>query len=126
VGRESRRPAAVSPGDPAGIYVAEVLSFYLAKKAPKLARPADTASRVRILSEWWGEKKLDEVKLSSCEAYVTHRTGQAIRHAKHGVALERRCTPQGARRELEDLSAADRLLRQGAPAQLATDRQPAC
>jgi integrase len=95
-----------SSGDPASILVAEVLAFYAQKKAPKLARPSDTASRVKILLEWWADKTLADVKMSTCEAYVEHRTGQGLRQAKRGAALEKRCTPQGARRELEDLSAA--------------------
>jgi integrase len=94
------------PGDPAQVPVASVLAFYVKAKAPKLARPKDTVSRVKILGEWWGDKMLDAVKMSTCEAYVAHRTGQTIRQAKYGDALEKRCTAQGARRELEDLSAA--------------------
>jgi integrase len=97
----------LSAGDPAAIPVAEVLAFYLQKKAPKLARPADTASRVKVLLEWWDETKtLADVKMSTCEAYVEHRTAQPLKMAKRGAALEKRCTEQGARRELEDLSAA--------------------
>lgn len=97
---------AVGAGDPATIPVAEVLAFYLQRKAPKLARPSDTASRVKVLLGWWADKSLADVKMSTCEAYVAWRTQQRLHHAKRGAALEKRCTPQGARRELEDLRAA--------------------
>lgn len=103
---------AVRSGDPAAVLVAEVLAFYVQRKAPKLAGPADTASRVGVLMGWWGEdqagraRTLADVKMSTCEAYIEHRTAQPWKHAKRGPALEKRVTVACARRELEDLSAA--------------------
>ncbi len=93
-------------GDPAGVLVAEALAFYARKRAPKLADPKATAVRVRTLLSWWGEKTLADVRMSTCESYVEHRTAQPLRQAKRGAALEKRVTAAGARRELEDLSAA--------------------
>jgi len=98
---------AVRSGDPASVLVAEVLAFYAQKKAPKLANPGATAARVKALADWWGDgKTLADVKLSTCEAYVEYRIKQPLKQARRGAALEKRVTVQGARRELEDLSAA--------------------
>lgn len=97
---------AIRTGDPATIYVAEVLAYYAQKKAPKLADPVSAAGWVDTLSEWWGEKTLADVKMSTCEAYVAHRVQQPIKAAKRGAALEKRISDQTARRELETLSAA--------------------
>lgn len=93
-------------GDPASVLVAEALAFYAQKKAPRLADPKATAVRVKTLLTWWGERTLADVKMSTCEAYVAHRTSQPLAQAKRGAALEKRVTAAGARRELEDLSAA--------------------
>ena len=93
-------------GDPASVLIAEVLAFYLQRKAPKLANPPDVASRVRIVAEWWGDRTLADIRMSTCEAYVEHRTKQQLRQAKRGPALKKRVTEACARRELEDLSAA--------------------
>jgi integrase len=54
---------------------------------------------------WWGDKRLSDVRRSSCEAYVAHRCAQPIAMATKS-AKPRLVSSQGARRELEDLSAA--------------------
>jgi hypothetical protein len=92
--------------DPDRVLVAEVLALYAAEKAPKLADPGSRAASVTTLLGWWGEKTVYDIKRSSCEAYVAHRCTQAIRAFKADTAEKRLVTPQGARRELEDLSAA--------------------
>ena len=92
------------PGDPAGVYVAEVIALYSIGKAPKLADPVSAKARLDALLAWWGEKTLADVRRSTCEAYVAHRMTQPIRSFTKNTP--RMVTEQGARRELEDLSAA--------------------
>lgn len=99
-------PSKERPGDPANVYVAEVLAFYSKFKAPKMANPASEAGWVKALSEWWGGRTLDQVKMSTCEAYVAHRIQQPLKAARHAAALAKRVTTEGARRELEVLSSA--------------------
>ena len=95
-----------SPSDPSSVLIAEVLALYLKERAPALADPKATATRVKTLMGFWGEQSLNFVKRSTCQAYVAWRTSQSLKQAKYDIALEKRVTPQAARRELEDLSAA--------------------
>jgi len=74
---------------PASIPVADVLMIYLQDKAPKHARPKETAGRVDFLLRFWGDKTLAQVSGSACRAYVNFRKYSA-----------------SARRELEDLRSA--------------------
>jgi integrase len=97
---------AVRTGDPATIYVAEVLAYYAQKKVPKLSDPVSAAGWCVTLGDWWGARTLADVKMSTCEAYAAHRVSQPIKAAKHGAALDLRVSDQTARRELETLSAA--------------------
>lgn len=92
--------------DPARVLIAEVLALYTAERAPKLADPSETSWRVKTLMAWWGDRALADVRRSTCEQYVAHRCAQPIKAAKSEEARRRLVTPQGARRELEDLSAA--------------------
>lgn len=92
--------------DPSQVLIAEVLAEYLRSKAPTLADPKATDVRVQALMAFWGEKKLEDVRRSECQAYVAYRIQQPLKQARRGRALEKRVSPQGARRELEDLSAA--------------------
>lgn len=94
------------PSDPASVLVAEVLALYAKEKAPTLAKPKDAASRIKILTGFWGDKTLADVKRSTCKAYVAWRVEQPFKHAKFEAALLKRVAPETARRELEDLSAA--------------------
>lgn len=92
-------------GDPASIFVAEVAALYLLEKAPKAPDPAGVQARFKALLAFWGEMTLADVKRSTCEAYVAERMTHPIARAKDPTTA-RRVTAQGARRELEDLSAA--------------------
>jgi integrase len=92
------------PRAPSEVWVAEVLALYLAEKAPKAADPSAVGSRIKALTAWWADKRLSDIKRSRCEAYVAHRITQPIAQAKG--PNPRLVTEQGARRELEDLSAA--------------------
>ena len=93
-------------GDPARVLIAEVLALYTAERAPRLADPGATAARVAALTNWWADRPLSDVKRSTCEAYVAHRCAQPIKAFAADAAAPRLVTAQGARRELEDLSAA--------------------
>jgi integrase len=95
------------PGHPSEVLVADVLTLYARERAPQLADPGATASRVKALLTWWGDKSVADVKRSTCQAYVAFREGQPFaRSTKADANAVRRVTAQGARRELEDLSAA--------------------
>jgi integrase len=94
------------PGDPAGVFLAEVIALYLRERGPGAPDPSAVAARFKALLGFWGGMTVAEVKRSSCKAYVTHRTAQPIASATKDPANARRVTAQGARRELEDLSAA--------------------
>jgi integrase len=92
------------PGDPAGVFVAEVIALYSKEKAPKVADPVSAGARLNALLEWWGEMTLADVRRSNCEAYVAHRMTQPVK--SFTKSTPRMVTAQAARRELEDLSAA--------------------
>lgn len=92
-------------GDPASIFIAEVAALYLLEKAPKAPDPSGVKARFKALLDFWGEMTLADVKRSTCEAYVAERITHPIASAKDPTTA-RRVSAQGARRELEDLSAA--------------------
>jgi len=99
-------PEGERSGDPASIYVAEVLALYLIEKAPGAPDPSAVKARFKALNAFWGDgKTLADVKRSVCQEYVAWRIIQPIASSKTPTTA-RRVTAQGARRELEDLSAA--------------------
>lgn len=75
----------------AQVPIADVLNIYLTDVAPHKAEPRKIAARAIRLLEWWGDKTLADVTGSACRAYVAHRGNAG-----------------GARRDLQDLSAAIR------------------
>lgn len=97
--------APASRGDPAQVTVDDIVALYAQEKAPKSADPVATGVRLAAILDWWSGKTLSEVTRTNCAAYVVHRCRQAVRSFKD-VSKARKVTPQGARRELEDLSAA--------------------
>jgi integrase len=100
---------AESRSDPAQVNVADVLSLYLDEKVPTLADSVSAEGRIAALNEWWGAKTVSDVKRSNCIAYVRYRMTQPIKSFKEGAENGkpvRNVSEQGARRELEDLSAA--------------------
>lgn len=94
-----------SADDPEDVLVADVVGLYAKEKGPLSADPKALAVRLAMILEWWGEKSLGDIRRSSCMAYVAHRVSQPIRSYKVGDAAPR-VSEAGARRELEDLSAA--------------------
>jgi len=117
---EAASPAAEAErrSDPDRLLIAEVLAYYAKGRAPTLSDPGSTAIRVRTLLAYFGEQVVSDVRRSSCQAYVAHRITQPVKSFKAAkAALDpgaaatdqtglRYVTEQGARRELEDLSAA--------------------
>lgn len=91
--------------DPADVLLADVLALYAEGRAAKAPDPKAVRARLSALLEFWGESTVADIRRSTCEAYVAHRILQPIKMAKD-PATARRVTDQGARRELEDLSAA--------------------
>ncbi len=100
-----QRATGDGPSHPADVLVADVLALYVRERAPQLADPVSTAGRVKALLTWWGDKTVADVKRSTCQAYAAARAGQPFARATKSEA-PRLVTEQGARRELEDLSAA--------------------
>ena len=92
--------------DPAQVYVAEVLAEYAAGPALKLASPKKEASLIETLLPWWEDKTLSDVKRSTCNAYVEHRTSQPNKAYTKDPATAPRVSDQTARRELECLQTA--------------------
>jgi len=93
------------PTDPADVLIADVLSLYTDGRAAKAPDPKAVKARLSALLEFWGDRTVSDIRRSSCEDYVAHRIQQPIKMAKDPKTA-RRVTDQGARRELEDLSAA--------------------
>jgi integrase len=101
-------PSAAGPdgaADPASVLVADVLTLYADGKGARAPDPKAVKARLAALLEFWGAASLADVRRSTCEAYVAHRITQPIKMAKNPTTA-RRVSDQGARRELEDLSAA--------------------
>lgn len=73
------------------VRIAEVISHYLSLKSETATRPKELAARAENLLAYWGDKTLDDITSATCADYA-----------------KRRGTPNGARRELEDLRAACR------------------
>lgn len=86
--------------DPGKVLIADALAFYGEQKAASIKTDAATmAGFAKHLLDWWGDRVLSDVKRSTCQEYVAHRTSQVGRH-------KRKVSDQTARRELEVLSAA--------------------
>lgn len=73
----------------AEVAIADVILIYATDKAPKTARPKETASRLMHLLKWWGDRTLADVTGQTCRDYAAARGSIT-----------------SARRELEDLRAA--------------------
>ena len=85
------------------VRVEHVLALYAKERGPKLrSDPATMRGFTKALLDWWEDRPLADIRRSSCEAYVEHRSRQPIRHGNTG----RMVSVQTARRELELLSAA--------------------
>ena len=83
------------------IRIADVIAVYLKDVVPSLSRPAKAGERAERLLTWWGTKTLADVTGANCRAYAAARDGKGpdVKGGKKG-------TGGGARRDLQDLSAA--------------------
>lgn len=103
------RQAAVRPKgraqDPEDVLIDEVVALYALEKAPKAADPKAVAARLGAILDWWSGRTLGDVRRSTCLAYVDHRVQQPVKSFKD-PSRARLVSAAGARRELEDLSAA--------------------
>jgi len=79
------------------IRISDVIGIYLADVAPGLANPAKAGERAERLLEFWGLKTLDEITGAGCREYEVWRDGKGRTNKGTGG---------GARRDLQDLSAA--------------------
>lgn len=86
--KASHRPSRAERGL-AAIPIADVLSIYDTDIVEPHADSKRIAKRIARLNEWWGGKTLAQVTGATCRAYAASRPG-----------------PGGARRDLQDLSAA--------------------
>lgn len=91
--------------DPADVLVADVLNLYAAGKGPTAPDPAALKARLDVLLTFFGENTLGDIRRSRCKAYVADRITHPIKTYKDPSTAPR-VTVAGARRELEDLSAA--------------------
>lgn len=90
------------------ILVTDVLNLWAEKVVTGIVTAEKTMQRLLQLGEWWEGKSLDDVDGDGVDAYVAWRTSQPWKSARPEVTgnKPRMVTPQGARRELEDLRAA--------------------
>ena len=91
--------------DPSVVFVAEVIALYKQDKAEKSGLDPATFDRfVANLIGWWSDRKLTDVKRSTCQAYAAHRMQSPDARYKD-AATAPRVSSETARRELEVLSA---------------------
>lgn len=90
---------------PDEVTVADVIALYAAERAPMLADPMGTKTRLDALLNFFGEATLVEVTRSRCQSYVDQRIRQPIKSFKVAKGA-RTVSVASATRELEDLSAA--------------------
>ena len=58
--------------------VSEVVDIYLRERAPKAKRADHLIYTAGSILKWWGDKRLADVRLGTCEDYVAWRTGQGV------------------------------------------------
>jgi integrase len=93
--------------DPAKVLVAEALALYATERARTSGLdPATFDGFIAKLLDGWGERTLDQVKRSTCQAYAAHRQSQPNANYKKNPAAAPRVSSETARRELEELNSA--------------------
>jgi hypothetical protein len=98
-----KRKGGAMSSRPAEIMIADVLNLYAKNRGPEVKAPDVLVYTIETLAKWWGEKRLSEVKGSTCRAYVEWRAGKPWAKAKRSV---RTVTKSTARRDLQTLQAA--------------------
>jgi len=108
----TRHKPTIGARDPAAVAIADVLTAYAESKEPKSAdrdlqlRYGELCERLDRLAQWWGDKRLSEVKRQACLDYVAWRVAQPRRWASSLEAKAKPISSETARRELEDMRAA--------------------
>ena len=74
--------------------------------APGLASAEGIAALSKPLLAFFGDKTCAQIRTSTCKAYAAWRRDQPLRQATTEAAMKKRVSVAGARRGLEDLSAA--------------------
>lgn len=92
---EKYQPARERGRDPDSVLVADVINVYSEDVAPRHARPAETASRLAAILDFFGDKTLGDIDGKLCREFVGTQK-----------------TPAAARRKLEDLRSAINHYRQ--------------
>lgn len=90
---EKHAPSRERGRDPAEILVADALSLYAADRGPSIRSPAELGQRMSALLRFFGTKRLGDINAALCRSYAAQRSSDSM-----------------ARRELEDLRAAVRML----------------
>jgi integrase len=90
-------------GHPNEVLIGDCLSFYADEKG-SATRPVALAKEIERLSEFWGDKYVDEVTPKLCKDYVKWRCAQRNRCAKNGNGKP--IAASTAKRELVTLIAA--------------------
>lgn len=73
--------------------IADVVSLYLKERGPHVRRPDFLAHTASPIIDWWGDKRLADIRGVTCRQYVTWRTAQGV-------------SDQTARHDLKTLRAA--------------------
>lgn len=106
-------PAAAPDAGLADILIADVVTAYLTEHAPTTASAQFIAHTANPILDWWGAKTLDDVRRTTCHAYVAWRTAQAVANTAKprrdgSIPTPRLVSEATARHELKTLRAAIR------------------
>lgn len=78
---------------PSDILIADVVAIYLRERAPHVKRPDFLADTAAPIIDWWGDKRLADIRGNTCRQYVAWRVGRGV-------------SDQTARHDLKTLRAA--------------------
>jgi hypothetical protein len=67
----------VASNHPSKVVIADALLYYGRKALPETKRPKELAHIIERLNDWWGRKRVSDIKESTCRAYVAHRGPEA-------------------------------------------------
>lgn len=79
----------------AKLRIPDLINIYLTERTPHVARPDFLLNTATPILDWWGHKKLTDVRAKTCQDYVTWRCKQGV-------------SDQTARHDLKTLRAAIR------------------
>jgi integrase len=84
---------ATTSSRPADILIADVVALYLKERAPHVRRPDFLAATATPIIDWWGDKRLSDIRGVTCRQYVVWRVAKGV-------------SDQTARHDLKTLRAA--------------------